>query len=59
VRRQVLPSRVVLREHADRAHKARRSSGVGHGVRVIARYGLSLSRLISSRRRTHTDRAIA
>jgi len=46
VRRQVLPPREVLQERAERTQESRVSSPVGHGARVVGRYGLTISRLV-------------
>ncbi len=45
VRRQLLPPREVLAERARRAGRTRAASPVGHGARVLARYGLAMGRL--------------
>ncbi|HEX4837611.1 MAG TPA: nucleotidyltransferase family protein [Solirubrobacteraceae bacterium] len=44
-RRQLLPPREVLRERAQHAQQGRPSSSMGHGMRVLGRYGLALARL--------------
>jgi hypothetical protein len=46
IRRQVIPPRKVLREHARRDPQDRVGSSVGHGVRVVSRYGLAMARLL-------------
>jgi hypothetical protein len=46
VRRQVLPPREVLQEHAESAQRQRASSTLGHTVRVLGRYGLAMARLL-------------
>ena len=46
VRRQVIPPREVLHEHAQRAQRQRAGSTVGHSVRVLGRYGLAMARLL-------------
>jgi hypothetical protein len=46
VRRQVIPPREVLREHARTAQKQRATSRLGYGVRVLGRYGLAMTRLL-------------
>jgi Uncharacterised nucleotidyltransferase len=46
VRRQVIPPREVLREHARKAQRPRASSTLGHSVRVLGRYGLAMARLL-------------
>jgi hypothetical protein len=45
IKRQVIPPREVLREHARKAQRQRVSSTPGHSVRVLVRYGLALTRL--------------
>lgn len=47
VRRQLLPPRQVLIERS-RAGGTRRVSSLGHGVRVLGRYGLTIARLRDS-----------
>jgi hypothetical protein len=44
VRRQVIPPREVLQEHARKAQGQRASSRLGHCVRVLGRYGLAMTR---------------
>jgi hypothetical protein len=46
VRRQVIPPREVLHEHAQKSRRTRPSTSVGHGARVLGRYCLALARLI-------------
>ena len=46
VRRQVIPPREILREHARTAQKQRAMSRIGYGVRVLGRYGLAMTRLL-------------
>lgn len=46
VRRQVLPPGEVLDERARRAPDRRASTPLGHGVRVLGRYGLTITRLV-------------
>lgn len=46
VRRQVIPPREVLREHARKAQRSRASSSLGHVVRVLFRYGLAMVGLV-------------
>jgi hypothetical protein len=46
VRRQLLPPREVLRERARQAQQRRASSSLGHGARVLSRYGLTIARLV-------------
>jgi hypothetical protein len=46
VRRQVIPPREVLREHARKARRKRASSSLGHGARVLGRYCLTMARLL-------------
>jgi hypothetical protein len=45
VRRQVIPPREVLHEHAQKSKRARPSTSTQHGVRVLGRYCLALARL--------------
>jgi putative nucleotidyltransferase-like protein len=49
VRRQVFPPREVLQEHAQKSQRTRASTSVGHGARVLGRYGLALTRLAHRR----------
>jgi hypothetical protein len=46
VRRQLLPPRAVLRERARQAQQRRASSSLGHGARVLGRYGVTIARLV-------------
>ncbi len=46
VRRQVAPSRELLRDRAAKARGARLTSPLGHGVRVLGRYALAIGRLL-------------
>lgn len=46
LRRQVLPPRKVLKERARRVQKRRGSTPFGHGVRVLVRYALTMTRLV-------------
>ncbi len=50
-RRQVLPPRAVLREHASKEQRQRASTRAGHGMRVLARYGLAMARLLPAAHR--------
>jgi hypothetical protein len=50
IRRQVLVPREVRIQRARRAGKRRATSSVGHGARVIGRYGLTIGRLAASKR---------
>jgi hypothetical protein len=50
IRRQVLPPREVLGKRA-RARRERRISPIGHGARVLPRYGLSVAHLLPPLRR--------
>jgi hypothetical protein len=45
LRRQVIPPREVLREQSSKEQQ-RANTRVGHGARVLARYGLSMARLL-------------
>lgn len=51
VKRQVIPSREVLREHAEKAQRPHADSTIGHGVRVLGRYGLAMARLLRTSKR--------
>lgn len=46
LRRQVIPPREVLDEHARKAQRQRASSTLGHSMRVLGRYGLAIARLL-------------
>jgi Uncharacterised nucleotidyltransferase len=46
VRRQVVPPREVLLEHAQKAQKQRATTRLGNGVRVLRRYALAMTRLL-------------
>ncbi len=46
VRRQVLLPRAVLNKRARRAARWRRRSSLGHGVGVLGRYGLTMTRMV-------------
>jgi hypothetical protein len=46
VGRQLLPPREVLQERARRTQARRASSPLGHGARVLGRYGLTMTRLV-------------
>lgn len=50
VRRQVLVPRQVRLERARHAEKRQTVSAVGHGARVVGRYGLAIARLPLARR---------
>jgi hypothetical protein len=45
LRRQVIPPREVLREHAQKARKRRAATRLGNSLRVLRRYGLAMTRL--------------
>jgi hypothetical protein len=49
VRRRLVPPPDVLREHARRTQRRRASSGLGHSVRVLARYALAMGNLLRAR----------
>jgi hypothetical protein len=55
VRRQVIPPREVLREHARTAQQRRATSRLGYGVRVLTRYGLAMARLLRVPERIRPD----
>lgn len=55
VRRQVIPPREVLHEHAKRAQRQRLGSTMGHSVRVLSRYGLAMARLLRARESMRRD----
>ncbi len=46
VRRQILPPREVLDQHARHGARRRRRSSLGRGTGVLARYGLAMARLV-------------
>jgi len=46
MRRQVLPPREVLDEHARHAARRRARSPLGRGAGILARYGLTMTRLV-------------
>jgi len=46
LRRQLMPPRAVLEERARRTPERRRTSSLGHTVRVLGRYGLAMGRVI-------------
>jgi hypothetical protein len=46
VRHQVLPPREVLEEHARNSVRQRARSPLGRGVGILARYGLTMTRLV-------------
>lgn len=50
VRRQLLPPRAVLREHAAEGGR-RASTPLGHGLRMLVRYGLAMAQLLPSAQR--------
>jgi Uncharacterised nucleotidyltransferase len=50
IRRQLLPPRAVLAERS-RVRAERRITTVGHGARVLGRYGLTMARLTGPRER--------
>jgi Uncharacterised nucleotidyltransferase len=45
VRRQVIPPREVLLEHAQKARQRRAATRLGNSLRVLRRYGLAMTRL--------------
>lgn len=49
IRRQLLPPRMVLEERS-RVRAERRVTALGHGARVLSRYGLTMARLAGSSR---------
>lgn len=57
INRQVAPSGDVIREHAQRANKTRVSSTAGYSVRVLARYGLAMTRLLWARQAAWSKQA--
>jgi hypothetical protein len=46
VRRQIIPPREVLDQHARHRARRRRRSSLGRGTGVLARYGLAMARLV-------------
>lgn len=46
VRRQVIPPREVLQEHARKAQRTRAISSLGYSMRVLGRYALAMASLI-------------
>jgi len=46
IRRQVLPPRAVLDDYAQRAPEWRAKSRLDYGLRVLARYGLAMTRMV-------------
>ena len=46
LRRQVVPPREVIRDHADRVQGARITSRAGYAWRVLGRYAIALGRLL-------------
>jgi hypothetical protein len=46
LRRQVVPSREAIREHAERAHSEQVNSTPGYAARMLGRYGLAIARLL-------------
>jgi hypothetical protein len=47
VRRQVIVPREILNQHALAAQKERANSTLGHGIRVVIRYGLAMARMFA------------
>ncbi len=58
IRRQLLPPRKVLEERS-RARQERSVSPLGHGVRVLGRYGLTMARMAASSRARRASRSLA
>lgn len=58
IRRQLLPPRQVLDERS-RARAGRRVSPLGHGARVLGRYGLTIARMATSPRARPASRSLA
>jgi hypothetical protein len=46
VRRQVIVPREILNQHALAAQQERANSTLGHGIRVVSRYGMAMARLL-------------
>lgn len=46
VRRQILPPREVLQKQAQEMQRRRAMSRLGHGLRMLRRYGLAMARLL-------------
>jgi hypothetical protein len=57
IRRQVIPPREVLRARAKRARRPQASSPIGHGVRVLGRYGLAMIHLLLPSESLRLDRS--
>lgn len=49
VRRQLIPPRDVLDEHARKSQRNRATSSWGHGARVLVRYALAMAGLVHAR----------
>jgi Uncharacterised nucleotidyltransferase len=54
LRRQIIPPRAVLREQAERTGRNRAHTPLGHGMRTLGRFGLTIPRLAQA---PHEDRA--
>jgi hypothetical protein len=53
VRRQILPPREVLNQHARHGARQRPRSSLGRGVGVLARYGVTMARLVRAPETLH------